>query len=151
MEYFNIFGLIFVAAIMIPNIIFAIKCSDGFCNKQSNKFIECTEQFGRFGCFAFMIFNIPGTCLGWWSDEVFTVYLIVNTILTISYCLIWIFCFNKNSVFRSISLSVIPSIMFLMSGIAMRSLLLILSALLFTPSHIIISYRNAKADLSCQK
>lgn len=28
MEWFNVFGFIFVAVIMIPNIIFAIKCKD---------------------------------------------------------------------------------------------------------------------------
>lgn len=33
MNWFNLFGLIFVAVIMIPNIIFAVKCKDGFENK----------------------------------------------------------------------------------------------------------------------
>ena len=59
MEWLNLFGLIFVAVILIPNIIFAAKCKDGFENKYKNKFIEIIEQTGRFG---FMIFNIPGTC-----------------------------------------------------------------------------------------
>ena len=30
MEWFNVFGLIFIAVIMIPNVVFAIKCKDGF-------------------------------------------------------------------------------------------------------------------------
>ncbi len=30
MEWFNVFGLLFIAVVMIPNIIFAIKCKDGF-------------------------------------------------------------------------------------------------------------------------
>ena len=33
MEWLNVFGLIFICVIMIPNIIFAIKCKDGFENK----------------------------------------------------------------------------------------------------------------------
>ena len=33
----NIYGLIIMAMIMIPNIIFAIKCKDGFINKFNNK------------------------------------------------------------------------------------------------------------------
>ena len=41
------------------------------------------------------------------------------------------------------ALSIIPSAMFLFSGIISRSLLLTLSALLFAPSHILISYKNA--------
>ena len=80
MEWFNLFGLLFIAVIMIPNIIFAVKCKDGFENKWSNKTAEFIEQVGRFGCFSFMIFHIPGTCFGWWSEEAYAVYLIANTL-----------------------------------------------------------------------
>ena len=76
MEWFNVFGLIFIAVIMIPNVVFAIKCKDGFDNKWNNKYVEVTEQVGRLGCFGFMIINIPGTWFGWWSDEAFALYLI---------------------------------------------------------------------------
>ena len=85
MGWLNIFGLIIIAVIMIPNIIFAIRCKEGFENKWSNKFIEVAEQIGRFGCFGFMIINIPGTWFGWWSDEAFAIYLIVDTILVVLY------------------------------------------------------------------
>lgn len=108
MEWFNIFGFIFICIIMIPNVIFAIKCKEGFENKWNNRFVEIIEQIGRFGCFCFMIINIPKTWFGWWSDEAFAIYLIVNIVLLILYCLIWCFCFRKNSVFRALSLSIIP-------------------------------------------
>ena len=133
-----------MAIILVPNIVFAIRCKDGFANKWENKFIERIEQIGRFGCFGFMIVNIPGTCFGWWSDEACALYLIADTLLVLLYCLIWILCFKKNSLFRALALSIIPSILFLFSGIMSRSVLLILSAALFAPSHIAISYKNAK-------
>ena len=144
MEWINIFGLIFMAVIMIPNVIFARKCKDGFENQWKNRWVEAIEQIGRFGCFGFMIIHIPGTWFGWWSDEAFAVYLIVDTILAALYCLIWIVCFRKNSVFRALALSIIPSVLFLFSGIMSRSVLLIIAAVLFAPSHIAISYKNAK-------
>ena len=144
MEWINIFGLIFMAVIMIPNVIFALKCKDGFENQWKNRWVEAIEQIGRFGCFGFMIIHIPGTWFGWWSDEAFAVYLIVDTILAALYCLIWIICFRKNSVFRALALSIIPSVLFLFSGIMSRSVLLIIAAVLFAPSHIAISYKNAK-------
>ena len=144
MEWFNVFGLIFIAVIMIPNVVFAIKCKDGFDNKWNNKYVEVTEQVGRLGCFGFMIINIPGTWFGWWSDETFAVYLIVDTILVMLYCAIWIICFKKNSVFRALALSIIPSMLFLFSGIMSRSVLLIIASVLFAPSHIVISYKNVK-------
>ena len=144
MEYVNIFGIAFVAIIMIPNIIFAVKNKEEFNNKWKSRFAEITEQIGRLGCFAFMIINIPGTWFGWWSEEGFALYLIGDSLLVIIYCVIWCICFNKNSLFRALSLSIIPSVLFMFSGIMSRSVLLVISSLLFAPSHIMISYKNAR-------
>ncbi len=143
MEWFNVYGMIFIMVLMIPNIIFAMKCKDGFLNRWNNKVVELIEQIGRFSSFAFMIINVPGTCFGFFSDEAFAVYLIVNIVLILIYCAIWIVCFRKNNVFRALSLSIIPSVMFLFSGIISGSILLVVASLLFAPSHILISYKNA--------
>ena len=143
MEYVNIFGIAFVAIIMIPNIIFAVKNKEGFNNKWKSRFAEITEQIGRLGCFAFMIINIPRTWFGWWSEEGFALYLIGDSLLVIIYCVIWCICFNKNSLFRALSLSIIPSVLYMFSVIMSRSVLLVISSLLFAPSHIMISYKNA--------
>lgn len=142
MEWFNLFGFVFMVIIMVPNIVFAIKNKDGFENKYNNKVVEFIEQTGRFGCFVFMVFNVPGTFFGWWSDEAFAVYLIVDLLLLAAYSIIWVICFNKNNLFKSLALSIIPSTLFLFSGIMSRSVLLLISAVLFAPSHILISYKN---------
>ncbi len=73
MDWFNLWDLIFIAITMISNIIFAIKCKDGFENKYSNKVMEIIEQISRFGCFVFMSINIYGklnynTIYNLWSD-----------------------------------------------------------------------------------
>ena len=143
MEWFNIFGLAFITAIMIPNIIFALKHKEAFENRYHNKTIEIIEQIGRFGCFGFMIFNIPTTWFGWWSDEAFAIYLMVDAVLIVLYCTIWVIYWRKNNVFKAMALSIIPSAIFLFSGIMCRSILLIISSLLFAPVHIFISYKNA--------
>ena len=142
MEWFNLFGLIFMVLIMIPNIIYAIKCPDSFQNKWGSKLIYILESIGRYGCFAFMVINIPGTWFGFFSDEAFAIYLIANGILVIAYCLIWIFCFRSTSLFRAITLSAIPAVVFLLSGILSRSVLLIICALVFAPSHVAVSVKN---------
>lgn len=144
MEWCNVFGLIFMAVILIPNILFVVKCKDDFENKWKNRTVETVEQIGRFGCFGFMIFNIPGTWFGWWSDEAFAVYLVVDALLVGLYCLVWIVCFRKTGLFRALALSILPSVLFLFSGIMTRSVLLTISALLFAPAHIAISWQNAK-------
>lgn len=146
MDWFNWIGLIYVAVIMVPNIVFAVKCKDGFNNSWKNKAVEIIEQIGRFGCMGFMIFNIPNTWFGFWFDEAFAVYVAINSVLVGAYCIIWIICWKKNNMFKALSLSIIPATIFLFSAIMLRSILLGVTALLFAPTHILISYKNAKTD-----
>jgi hypothetical protein len=143
MDWINIYGFVFMLFIMIPNIIFTLKNKDGFQNLWNNKIIEVFEQIGRFGCFGFMILIIPGFGFGFSSNEFFSLYLILNTVLIVAYCLIWFICFKKNSIFRALALSIIPSVIFLTSGILSRYILLIVTAIIFAPCHVIISYKNA--------
>lgn len=93
--FFNIYGFIIIAVIMIPNIVFAIKNKNGFENLQNNKITETLEQIGRFGCFVLMIFNIPYTYIGFWFDNALAVYIIVCTVLVTAYCLVWVIFFRK--------------------------------------------------------
>lgn len=143
MNWINPYGLLFMSVLLIPNIVFAAKCPQGFENTWENKTVERLEQIGRFGCFGFMVIHIPGTWFGFPSDEAFAIYLMADAALVACYCLIWILCFRKNSLFRALALSILPSLVFLLSGILSRSPLLILSALLFAPCHILLSYKNA--------
>ena len=142
MGWFNPYGLAVIILIMIPNVVFAVKNKDGFINVWSNKTIEILEQVGRFGCFGTMIINIPGTVKGFSSEELFTAYLIVNSVLTLVYCLIWIIFFRRSCLFRALALSILPSVIFLFCGIVSRSVLLTTAALIFAPTHILISYKN---------
>ena len=144
MEWINFYGIIFIAVIMVPNIIYAIKCKEGFENRWNNKIVEIIEQIGRFGCIGFMIIKIPVVFFGWWFDGGLIAYLAINIVLSIIYCVIWIICFRKDSIFRALSLSIIPSLIFICSAVLSGSILLLVTSALFAPAHILISYKNAK-------
>ena len=146
MNWINFYGLAFMLVIMIPNIIFASINKDRFQNLWKNKFVEALEQVGRMGCLAFMIFIIPRCGFGFSSDESFALYLIISVVLLTAYCLIWIICFKINSIFKALALSVIPSVIFLASGILSRYIPLIIAAVIFAPCHIAISYKNAESE-----
>lgn len=141
--WFNVYGLIIIVVMMIPNILFAFKHKEGFTNRWQNKTIEILEWIGRFGCFAFMVINIPYTWMAFWFEGAFTAYLAVNGLLLAGYLIIWALFFSKNGVFRSLALSILPACMFLFSAIMLRSIPLMISAVIFAPSHILISYKNA--------
>ncbi len=144
MKIVNLWGLLFVGILLIPNILFALRHREGFENAWHNRLVETLEQIGRFGCFIFMWLQVPGTCFGWPSDEAFALYLVLDAVLLLAYCVIWGICFNKSSLFRALALSILPSLLFLASGFLSRSILLILAALVFAPCHILLSYKNAK-------
>lgn len=146
MNWINIYGLAFMLVMMIPNIVFAIKNKDGFHNLWSNRVVETFEQIGRFCCFGFMVLIIPNCGFGFSSNEAFVLYLIADTALITVYCLIWIICFKRNSIFRALALSIIPSVIFLASGILSCYIPLIVAAIVFAPCHITISYKNAKLE-----
>lgn len=147
MPWFNYYGLVMVVILMVPNIIFMMKTKDGFQNVWKNRVVETLEQIGRFSCFAFMIFNIPYTYFGFFFPNALMIYLIVNGSLLFLYCLIWALCFKKSSVFRSLALSILPSLLFVFSGIMIRSILLIIGSIIFAPCHILLSYKNIQNNV----
>ncbi len=141
---FNYIGLIIIILIMIPNIVFALTNKDGFNNIYDNKKVEILEQVGRYGCFIFMMVNVPYTCFNFWFNNAKLVYIIVNFALVFLYLLCWIIFWKKSTLIKSLALSILPSIIFMYSGIMLLNSLLILFASVFAPTHILISYKNTK-------
>lgn len=142
-KYVNFWGLIFVVIILIPNIVFAISCKDGFENRYQNKLVETLEQIGRFGCFFSMFIVVPYMNKGYWFQQGKAIYLILGFLLVGLYCLGWIVFWKENSIRKSLYLSMIPSLLFLESGAVSGNILLLIFAVIFAPCHILISYWNA--------
>ena len=143
MGWFNYYGLAVMAVVMIPNIIYAVKNKGNVADTYNNKLATVAEQVGRYGCFAFMIFNIPYSYFNFWFDYEIIVYLAVNGGLCLAYLIFWIICRNKSGKLRALALSVIPSCIFIFSGVMLLNIPLICFAVIFAVSHILISYKNA--------
>ena len=139
----NYWGFIFTIVILIPNIIFAITCKDGYENRYQNKLVAYLEQIVRFGCFISMFLIIPFMNKGYWFKQGKTAYLVLGVILVILYCLGWIAFWKENSIRKSLYLSIIPSLLFIESGIISGNIILLIFAIIFAPCHILISYKNA--------
>lgn len=139
----NIYSLIIMAIVMIPNIIFAVK-EKNFESKYHNKVIEIIEQIGRFGSMGLMIFNIPLLEFGYWFNNGKIVYIVLTGVLAVLYCFVWFLYFKKSTMEKEMSLAIIPTIIFLSSGIIQGKVLLIITAIFFGIGHIIITYNNGK-------
>lgn len=143
MTWFNYYGLVIMVIIMIPNIVFAAKNKNSYF-VYKNKTAEIFEQISRYACFVFMIFNIPYTYFGFYFPYAEIVYLTVNSILVLAYCIIWLILRKKSGLAKALLLSVIPSLCFLFSGIITASIPLIVFATVFASTHILISVKNSK-------
>lgn len=141
MNWFNYYGLAIMAVIMIPNIIYTVKRKGGE-GSFSNKFVGIAEQIGRYGCMVFMIFNIPYTYFNFWFDYALIVYLSVNGGLCLAYLIFWVICWNRTDKLKALSLSIIPSCIFLFSGVVLANIPLIVFSVIFAVNHILISYKN---------
>ncbi|MCH5161595.1 MAG: hypothetical protein J1G04_06150 [Clostridiales bacterium] len=142
MSWFNYYGLIAVAIILIPNIISAVVDKSTFENKYDNKPILVSEQIGRYGCMAFTVFNIPYTYFNFWFSHALSVYLIVNGTLLVLYLLGWIVFRKGRNAVKMLYLSITPTVIFLFGGIMLLSVPLIISSVIFGIGHIAISYKN---------
>lgn len=143
MGWFNYYGLAVMAIIMIPNIIFGIRHKND-APAYRNRVAELFEQIGRYGCFIFMIFNLPYTYFGFWFEHALVVYLCGNGVLCLAYLLFWGICRNQNGTLRALSLSVLPTCVFLLSGVLIANIPLIVFSLIFAVFHIFISCKNAE-------
>lgn len=141
MSWLNIFGLVLVVMLLIPNIIYAIKFKDQK-NLCTNRFMNILEQIGRYACIFLMIFNIGIAEFGFESVEAFLIYGIGNVVLMLAYWIIWMLYFYKKSFGKQIALAVIPTCLFLLSGITMEHYLLVLFGIIFGIGHIYVTCKN---------
>ena len=141
MGWLNVFGLIMVVLLLIPNIIYAVKYRNQ-TNKCMSKAMNILEQIGRYGCMFLMIFNIGIAEFGFTSKRMFLIYLTGNIVLMIAYWGVWMLFFMKPGNKKQMALAVIPTILFLLNGVTMKHYLLIITGLLFGIGHIYVTYQN---------
>ena len=141
--WINIFGMCIVLAILLPNIIYAIKFR-GMENKCQNKVMNVLEQIGRYGCMILLVFNIGKTEFAFGSIGAFLSYLIGNIALLLAYWLIWVLYFVKQCKWKSMALAILPMLIFLVSGITLQHILLVIAAIIFAVGHIYVTWQNVK-------
>ena len=141
-NWMNLFGLMIVVLMLLPNIIYAMKFRDAK-NQCNNKVMNTLEQVGRYGSMLFMVVNVFGE-YGFASVGAFLVYLFGNGALLLGYWIVWVLFFFKQKPWKSLALAILPTLIFLISGLTLQYVLLILCAVLFGVAHIYVTWQNVK-------
>lgn len=147
----DVYGIAIMTLILIPNTVFAFKNKDGFKNYFRNVVIEVLEQIGRFGCLFFMMIRLSAFCFGNLFDGAEAFNYVLSATLVVLYIAGWVAIKKEDYLFKSLALSIIPSILFLSYGLLSLNVPLIVSATIFAPSHILISYKNAEKRVRSEK
>lgn len=142
-SFINLCGLLIVVIMLIPNVIYAIKVKD-VSYRKVHIAIGVLEQVGRYGSMLLMILPLGMKEFGFASVAEMFVYLFGNVILLVVYLTTWIFYYKKRSLFSAMMLAVVPTLIFLISGITLRHVLLIITAVVFGVAHGYITYQNYK-------
>ena len=142
-NWINIFGFIIIILMLLPNLIYAFYYR-GQENKVVNKGMNLMEQIGRYASMFLMVFHIGIAEFGFCSVNAFLMYGVGNVLLLIAYWVAWMLYFIEPKLWKSMALAIIPIGIFLLSGIALRHFLLLISGVIFGISHIYITFKNAR-------
>ena len=142
--WINLFGAGIIVLIMIPNIIYAAKQKQDETQIKVPRYLSACEQLGRYGCIILMWLPLLVWKFGFGSVEEYLIYLIGNGVLLLCYYLFWMFYSRKKTLSVAMALAIIPTAIFLLSGILLRHWLLVVVAILFGAAHCMITYMTHK-------
>ncbi len=141
--WINVFGAVIVILMLIPNIVYAINNKDEK-NLCTNRLMNMIEQVGRYGCIVLMWFPLLVWKFGFTSVFEMLLYLFGNGILLTAYWVVFAIYMKRKSPSLAITLAILPSCIFLLSGIVLRHWLLVVFAVLFAVGHIYVTKNNAE-------
>ena len=142
--WINLFGAGIVVLIMIPNIIYAARQKQDETQIEVPHGLSACEQVGRYGCIILMWLPLLVWKFCFGSVEEFLIYLIGNGALPLCYFLSWMLSSRKKTLSVAMALAIIPTAIFLLSGLLLRHWLLVAFAILLGFAHCTITYMTHK-------
>lgn len=134
-NWINLFGLVLIVLMLIPNIIYAVKMK-GKKDQCTNRLLNVLEQIGRYGCIVLMVIPVGIGKFGFSSVGDFLICFLGNVLLLVIYWSVWLLYFHEQTHRKEMALAVIPVLIFLLSAVTMRYPLLFAFDLLFGIGHI---------------
>lgn len=139
----NLWNAIIIAIILIPNIIYVARTTDVIYKKMPIA-INVLEQIGRYGSMMLMVLPLGMKEFGFPSVAEMFLYLFCNMVLLLIYLATWGLYFKKKNLTKAMILAIVPTLIFLITGITLRHILLMITAVIFGIAHSLITYENNK-------
>lgn len=144
--WINLVGIGIIVLIMVPNIIYAVRQKQVETKMKVPNCLLICEQIGRYGCMALMCLPLLVWIFTFESTVELLIYFVGNGVLLLGYYLFWVQYFRKKILANAMALAVIPSLIFLLSGIVLRHWLLVGAAVIFGIAHCRITYLTHKEE-----
>ena len=141
--WINGWGATIVIIMLIPNIIFTIR-NPHLENKCENAIMNTIEQVGRYRSMALMIVPVLAWKFGFKSVLEMIFYVVVTSVLLLLYLVVWFFYLKSQSKNKAIILALLPTMIFVISGILLRHWLLMIAGILFGIGHKYVTLQNSK-------
>ncbi|MCR5150590.1 MAG: hypothetical protein K6B52_05145 [Clostridiales bacterium] len=142
--WINAFGALVVTLMLIPNIVYALK-NKGEKNLCNNRFMNIIEQVGRYACIVLMWLPLMIQEFGFSSVSGMLIYFAGNICLLAAYWIIFACYMKEKNAKRTMALAALPAVIFVMSGLLLRHLLLVIFSALFAVGHIYVTVKNQAA------
>ena len=140
--WINVIGAAIVILMLVPNIIYALK-NKGEKNLCSITFMNVLEQVGRYACIILMWLPLLVWEFGFASVTGMIIYLAGNAVLLAAYWIVFARYMKKKDKNLALTLAILPTCIFLLSGLVLRHWLLAGFAVLFGIGHIYVTLKNA--------
>ncbi len=139
--WLNLFGACIVVLMLVPNIVYAVRNKNGK-NLCTNKLLNLVEQLGRYACIVLMWFPLMVWKFGFTSIIAMLTYFLGNGSLLLIYWIVFFLYMKEKTGGRALVLAIVPSLIFLLSGILLRHWLLVGFAVLFAIGHVSVTLKN---------
>lgn len=143
--WINLMNGILLALMLLPNLFYALR-NRGQVNRSKSRLMNVLEQIGRYGCMILMMLPLFVWKFAFKSAEGFVVYLLGNGALLAVYLVTWLFYWKRQSKAQALILAVVPSCIFLLTGLTLRHFALVLFAVLFAVGHIYVTIKNLEEE-----
>lgn len=130
LNFINIYGILFTAVLVVPNVVYG-KTHSHNLDIIENKAMLYIERIGKYCSLFLMSINLGILEKGFQSVLMQNFWLISVSVLLLLYIVLWIFYFKNESKIIAYALTIIPAVIFMLSGLLQIKTLLLTFGFVF--------------------